>query len=64
MPAAKPSGAAAPVVDAIEDIRGVCQSYTVEVGSGDNKRTETRYRCELVGKQAAAQAMAWGTASA
>lgn len=46
-----------PVVDAIEDIRGVCQSYTVEVGSGDNKRTETRYRCELVGKGAAAQAM-------
>lgn len=47
----------AQVVDAVDDIRAVCQSYTVEVGSGDNKRTETRYRCELIGKGAAQQAM-------
>lgn len=47
------------VVEAIDDIRAVCESYTVEVGSGDDKRTETRYRCSLVGKGEAQRVMTW-----
>lgn len=45
------------VVQAVEDIRAVCRSYTVTTGSGNNRRTQTRYRCELIGKEAAEHAM-------
>ncbi|HEY0139036.1 MAG TPA: hypothetical protein VGB85_33345, partial [Nannocystis sp.] len=45
------------VVQAVENIRAVCRSYTVTVGSGKNRRTERRYRCELVGHDAAVTAM-------
>lgn len=37
------------VVEAVDDIRAVCRSYTVTVGSGKNRTTQTRYKCELVG---------------
>ena len=45
------------VVEAVEDIRAVCRSYTVSTGSGKTRRTETRYRCDLVGKDEAVRAM-------
>ena len=45
------------VAQAVEDIRAVCRSYTVTTGSGNNRRTETRYRCELLGLKAAVSAM-------
>jgi hypothetical protein len=45
------------VARAVEDIRAVCRSYTVTVGSGKHRRTEVRYRCELVGHEAAVKAM-------
>ncbi|HEY8380417.1 MAG TPA: hypothetical protein VIK91_28235, partial [Nannocystis sp.] len=45
------------VIDAVESIRASCQSYTVTVGSGKNRRTETRYRCVLHGKPEALDAM-------
>lgn len=45
------------VCEAVEDIRAVCHSYTVTTGSGNNRRTETRYRCELLGHEAAVTAM-------
>jgi hypothetical protein len=38
------------VTHAVRSITAVCVSYTVTTGGGDNKRTETRYRCELRGK--------------
>ncbi len=41
------------VSHAVSSIRAVCRSRTVTVGTGDNKRTETRYYCDLVGKGAA-----------
>jgi hypothetical protein len=45
------------VVDAIDEIRAVCESYTVTTGTGNNRRTETRYRCSLLGKDEAVEAM-------
>ena len=45
------------VAHAVEDIRAVCQSYTVTTGSGNNRRTETRYRCALLGLSDAVSAM-------
>lgn len=44
------------VVEAVDDIRAVCRSYTVTVGSGKNRTTQTRYRCDLVGLDAALNA--------
>lgn len=41
------------VSHAVSSIRAVCRSRTVTTGTGDNKRTETRYYCDLVGKGAA-----------
>ena len=45
------------VLHAVEDIRAVCRSYTVTVGSGKNRTTQTRYRCDLIGKEEAERAM-------
>ena len=45
------------VVQAVDDIRAVCRSYTVSRGTGKNRRTERRYKCELVGKAEAVRAM-------
>ncbi len=45
---------------AVAAIRAVCQSYTVTTGSGNSRRTETRYRCVLYGLgHAFAQQRAW-----
>ncbi len=45
------------VIDAVDDIRAACRTYTVTVGSGNSRRTETRYRCVLLGKDEAIAAM-------
>lgn len=45
------------VAEAIAEIRASCQSYTVTTGSGKNRRTETRYRCVLHGKDDALAAI-------
>jgi hypothetical protein len=45
------------VIIAVNRISASCQSYTVSRGSGDNKTTETRYRCVLNGHGTAKSAM-------
>ena len=42
---------------AVEEIGASCQSYTVTSGTGEDKRTETRYRCVLHGLGAAESAI-------
>lgn len=50
------------VVAAVEAIRATCQTTTVTTGSGNNRRTETRYHCKLHGKHDAELAMQrWAT---
>lgn len=59
-PPGRPFFALGGVRDAVGSIRGVCRSYSHSTGSGKNRRTETRYRCELLGLSAARGAVeAW-----
>jgi len=61
-PPARLSFELAGVIQAVNAITAVCRSRTVTVGSGKNKRTETRYYCALVGKSAAVKRMQhWST---
>jgi len=46
------------VYHAVSQIRAVCRSKTVRTGTGKDRRTETRYYCELRGKTRALHAMA------
>ncbi|MDF1667903.1 MAG: hypothetical protein P1V97_39565, partial [Planctomycetota bacterium] len=45
------------VVLAVQRIRATCQSYRSTTGVGKNKRTVTRYRCVIHGRNAANNAM-------
>ncbi len=45
------------IIDAVNNIRAVCRSRTTTVGSGKNRRTVTRYYCQLLGKGEAIGAM-------